>query len=178
MRHFKYGVSLLVLMLYCSALAQDSLVNNQAFKTYQERGVVVKSFDFDGLENYLKPEADTIYIVNFWATWCKPCIEELPYFEQINKEFKSQKVKVLLVSLDMAKQVASRLIPFLEKNKITAEVVLLHDLDADVWINKVDKSWSGALPATLIYNTEKKIFFEQSFTYTTLLEQLTPFLKS
>lgn len=115
-------------------------------------------------------------MVNFWATWCQPCVEELPYFERINKEFKNQNVKVILVSLDMSKQVTTRLIPYIQKYNIQSEVVLLNDLDADTWINKVDSSWSGALPATLFYTTEKRAFFEKSFTYESLLEQLKNFL--
>lgn len=145
-------------------------------KIYEDKGIAIKSFDFKGLETYIKPQSDTIYVVNFWATWCTPCIEELPHFEKLNANFKDKKVKVILVSLDMSKQVLTRLIPFVVKNKIQSEVVLLHDVDADAWINKVNPSWSGALPATLIYNAGKRNFFEQSFTYETLLTQLITFL--
>ena len=44
--------------------------------------------------------SDTVYVVNFWATWCKPCVEELPDFEKANQDFATQKVKVLLVTMD------------------------------------------------------------------------------
>lgn len=169
-------ILVLILQLSLVSFSQQVQVSYEPLKVYEDKGFIVKSFNFDGLENYIKPQNDTIYIVNFWATWCKPCIEELPYFEKINEEYGSKNVKVILVSMDMSKQVLSRLIPFLEKNKIKSEVVLLNDVDADVWINKVDPSWSGALPATLIYNSKKRLFFEQSFTYQSLLEQLNTFL--
>ena len=169
-------ILVLILQLSLVSFSQHGQVSYEPLKVYEDKGFMVKSFNFDGLENYIKPQNDTIYIVNFWATWCKPCIEELPYFEKINEEYGSKNVKVILVSMDMSKQVLSRLIPFLEKNKIKSEVVLLNDVDADVWINKVDPSWSGALPATLIYNSKKRLFFEQSFTYQSLLEQLNTFL--
>lgn len=169
-------ILVLILQLSFVSFSQKNQVAHEPLKVYEDKSFIVKSFNFDGLENYIKPQNDTIYIVNFWATWCKPCIEELPYFEKINEEYGSKNVKVILVSMDMSKQVLSRLIPFLEKNKIKSEVILLNDVDADAWINKVDPSWSGALPATLIYNSKKRLFFEQSFTYQTLLEQLNTFL--
>ncbi|MDD3003798.1 redoxin domain-containing protein [Flavobacterium sp.] len=155
---------------------QSANTNAEPLKIYEQNGIQVKSFDFNGLEDYIKPEKDTLYVINFWATWCGPCVEELPHFERINSEFKNQKVRVILVSLDMSKQVTTRLIPYIQKNNIKSEVVLLNDLDADVWINKVDASWSGALPATLFYTNQKRFFFEKSFTYETLLEQLKNFL--
>ena len=176
MSKLQHIILVLILQLSLVSFSQQVQVSYEPLKVYEDKGFIVKSFNFDGLENYIKPQNDTIYIVNFWATWCKPCIEELPYFEKINEEYGSKNVKVILVSMDMSKQVLSRLIPFLEKNKIKSEVVLLNDVDADAWINKVDPSWSGALPATLIYNSKKRLFFEQSFTYQTLLEQLNTFL--
>ena len=72
----------------------------------------IPALNFEALEPFLKKENDTLYVVNFWATWCKPCIKELPAFEKINSEYKSQKVKVLMVSLDfpehMEKQLENR----------------------------------------------------------------------
>ena len=171
-------ISELVFLLFWSVLSFGQNTNHKVepLKVYEQDNIKVKSFDFNGLERYLKPENDVLYVVNFWATWCQPCVAELPYFERINNEFKNQNVKVILVSLDMSKQVTTRLIPYIQKNNIQSEVVLLNDLDADTWINKVDSSWSGALPATLFYSTEKRVFFEKSFTYESLLEQLKNFL--
>lgn len=170
-------LSLIFLLQFSfAAFSQEKPASIPPLKIYEVNGLKIKSFNFEGLEAYLKPQSDSIYVVNFWATWCTPCIEELPYFEKLNADFKDKKVKVILVSLDMSKQVLTRLIPFVEKNKIQSEVVLLNHVDADVWINKVDPSWSGALPATLIYNAQKRKFFEQSFTYETLLTQLNTFL--
>jgi hypothetical protein len=78
-------------------------------------------------------------------------VEELPAFERVGDEYSDKKVKVLLVSLDFPGQIESRLLPFLDKHKIRSEVLVLNDPDANQWINRVDPSWSGAIPATLIY---------------------------
>lgn len=173
-RNMLYNLSFL--LIFMAGFSQKNSNSISPLQVYKDKGIAIKSFDFNGLEAYLKPQGDTIYVVNFWATWCTPCVEELPHFEKLNADFKDKKVKVILVSLDMSKQVLTRLIPFIEKNKIKSDVVLLNDVDADAWINKVDSNWSGALPATLIYNAQKRKFFEQSFTYETLLTQLNTFL--
>lgn len=122
-------------------------------------------FNFNELEPLLNKKNDTTYVVNFWATWCKPCIKELPAFEKINEQYASQKVKVLLVSLDFPRQLESKLIPFVKKRQIKTEIVLLDDPDANGWIPKVNKEWSGAIPATLFYNDTERFFYERSFTY-------------
>ena len=102
-------------------------------------------------------------MINFWATWCKPCVAELPYFEKINSEFKDKKVKVILVSLDFEKQIKTKLIPFIKKRKIESEVILLLDDKAINWIDKVDESWTGSLPATVFYNNDYWEFYEGEF---------------
>jgi len=123
----------------------------------------VAVFDnYTALEKAVLSDKNTIYVVNFWATWCAPCVKELPYFEKLNLENKS--VKVVLVSLDFKNQFETKLLPFLKKRKINSEVVFLTDKDYNSWFLKVDKDWSGALPATLIIKNGKKTFAEKSFS--------------
>lgn len=141
-------------------------------KVYEKDGIKINSFDFNAFEPYLKKNNDTTYVVNFWATWCVPCVEELPHFEKLNATYKDQKVKVLLVSLDMPQKVESNLLPFVKKKNMQSEVIYLNDPDANAWISKVDTTWSGAIPATVIYKGDKRQFFEQSFTYEALEKEL------
>ncbi|WP_439128030.1 TlpA disulfide reductase family protein [Polaribacter sp.] len=137
----------------------------------------VKSYTYNELKPLLEKKDNKTYIVNFWATWCGPCVKELPYFEKINKEFADKNVEVLLVSLDFPKQVEKKLIPFINKKKLQSKVVLLDDINEDVWIKDIDENWSGAIPATIIYNKDKRKFYEQSFDYKTLETELQTFLK-
>jgi thiol-disulfide isomerase/thioredoxin len=131
--------------------------------TLKSQNVLVT--DFKGLESLLNQQNDTTYIVNFWATWCIPCVKEMPYFQKLHDEFSGDKVKVVLVSLDFQKHLETRLKPFIEKYRLTPQVILLNDADANSWINKVSPEWSGALPATLFYNRNFRTFYEKSFTY-------------
>ena len=120
---------------------------------------------FDDFEPHLHYSDSNTYLVNFWATWCTPCVDELPAFEKIGMEYEGNNVKVLLVSLDFPNQLESRLLPFIEKHGITSEVLVLNDPNANKWIDKVDPQWSGAIPATLIYNNSSRDFHEGSYTY-------------
>jgi thiol-disulfide isomerase/thioredoxin len=118
---------------------------------------------FDELEVRLKTESDTVYLVNFWATWCAPCVAELPYFEELREKYHHQPFKVLLVSLDYKSQVAKRVSPFIQANHIQSEVVVLSEKDPNRWLPKVSEEWTGALPATLVFDKSRRLFLEQSF---------------
>lgn len=114
---------------------------------------------FDEIEHIFHKDSDTTYLINFWATWCKPCVEELPYFEKINKNYKDEKVKVLLVSMDFKKLTEHRLIPFIEENNVESDVYLLADGRTSKWIDRVSKQWDGAIPYSILYRkTDRKEF--------------------
>jgi len=124
--------------------------------------------DFDGVRPLLSLYNDTTYVVNFWATWCAPCIKELPYLEKLGKTYADKKVKVILINLDFPNHYESRLLPFVEQNKLESRIVMLDDPDANSWINEVDPSWTGSIPATLIYNRKNRVFLEKELTYAEL----------
>ncbi|MFT5755153.1 MAG: thiol-disulfide isomerase/thioredoxin [Flavobacterium sp.] len=148
----------------------------EPLKIYKSANYEVKSFDYEGLEAYMTIENNTTYVYNFWATWCAPCVAELPSFLKLQETYKDKPFKLVLVSLDFSKSVEKSLLPFLEKKKMNVEVILLNDPDANSWIEKIDKDWSGAIPATLIFNKEKRKFYEQSFDYETLEKEVKTFI--
>ncbi|GAB3985281.1 hypothetical protein GCM10028807_00180 [Spirosoma daeguense] len=112
---------------------------------------------FDELEQRINRSNDTLYIVNFWATWCAPCVKELPLFESARKKYANQKVNVLLVSMDARKTLTTKVVPFVQKRKIGSQVVLLDEPDLNTWIDKLVPEWSGALPMTLVLNKQRNI---------------------
>lgn len=139
-----------------------------AEKKDDERNRKVPIVDFSGVEPLLNIKSDTTYIINFWATWCAPCVNELPYFERIAEKYSRKKVRVILINLDFPNHYESRLMPFIDEHKIASEIIMLDDPDANSWINRVDTSWSGSIPATLICNKTKREFFEKEFKYNEL----------
>jgi len=176
---FKYK-SVLMLIIFqffwiINSFSQ-SITIPKPLKVYEKEGIKIKSFNFDGLQPYLNQKNDTVYVINFWATWCVPCVKELPYFEKLNQKYKNGKFKMILVSLDFPKMIESRVIPFIKNKNLQAEVVVLNDPDANTWIEKVAKEWSGAIPATIIYKNDKRKFYEQSFTEEELETQIISFI--
>lgn len=161
--------------LVVNVFSQNNALS-KPLKVYEKNGIILKSYNFDGLQPYLNQKNDTLYVINFWATWCVPCIKELPHFEKLNQKYKSGKFKMILVSLDFPKMIESRVIPFIKNKNLQAEVVVLNDPDANSWIEKVAKEWSGAIPATVIYKNEKRKFYEQSFTEEELETEIKSFI--
>ena len=138
----------------------------------QSSGQVVPTLNAESLVGLTHNLNDTTYVVNFWATWCSPCVKEIGYFEELYRQMHSTRVKVVLVSLDFPNQLDQRVIPFLKEKNISAPVYLMTDLDYNSWIDRVDPSWSGAIPATLIYNRDKRVFLEQELTRDELFKQV------
>jgi len=135
-------------------------------------------YDYNGFEGFLLKKDEKTYVINFWATWCAPCIKELPYFEQLNEKYINQNVEVILVSLDFPKQYEKKLIPFIKERKLQSKVIALDDPKMNDWIPKVDEDWSGAIPATIIYNKDKSQFYERSFNLEELESELQKFITS
>ena len=110
----------------------------------------IKTVTPEWIDGIHASKSDTLYIINFWATWCKPCVEELTFFEQLADTCTNKKVKIYLVTTDMRKDIATRVTDFIKAKKLTQQVVFINELNADKWINKVSEEWSGAIPATLM----------------------------
>ncbi|MBE0639985.1 MAG: TlpA family protein disulfide reductase [Bacteroidales bacterium] len=128
--------------------------------------------NFSQLEPLLHKSNDTTYVINFWATWCKPCVDELPAFEELNRKYSNKPVKVLLVSMDFVRNLESRVIPFIADNNLKSDIILLNDPKSHQWIDKVSPEWSGSIPATLIYNRSKRSFYERTFHFDKLESEL------
>jgi thiol-disulfide isomerase/thioredoxin len=154
----------------------EEISQAKPLKIYEQNGLEIPSYNFDNFEHFLNIKDDEVYVVNFWATWCQPCVEELPHFESINTTYKHKGVNVILASLDFPKMIESRLFPFIDDNDIQSEVIHINDPDFNSWISRVDKNWSGAIPVTVIYNKDKRIFYEKVFTLEELKTEVEKFL--
>lgn len=163
--HITWGVLLLVLPF-------------SLFSESKTKESTIRVLNFQELQPLLQLENDTIYVVNFWATWCAPCINEIQYFEQLGQKYRNENLKVLLVSLDFPDQLQTSLIPFIQKRNLKNEVILLDDPSSNKWIPLVDKKWTGAIPATLIYAKDFREFYQQEFTFSELEEIILPLMSN
>ena len=120
----------------------------------------VQEVSLQQLQDIILKKDDVVYVVNFWATWCKPCVAELPYFENAHKHFAPDKAKIILVSLDFATQ-KERIKKFVADRDMQSAVYRLNETNANSYINKIDSSWSGSIPATALYKNGKKVLFHE-----------------
>ncbi len=140
-----------------------------------QQATVIK---FEGLQQILDTKADQIQVINFWATWCAPCIKELPLLEKANAQ-SDLGAKITLINLDYADKV-DKVNDFIARKNIRSKVLLLDELDYNAWIEKVDKNWTGAIPATLIFDpkTGKRKFVERELKEGELEELIVTLKKS
>ena len=126
-------------------------------------GQTVQMVRLSDLQTSIQGEKDRIQVINFWATWCGPCIKELPLLEKLHANRKD--VHVRLVSLDMDLDPnPEKVRSFVMRKKLQSEVIILDERNPNEWIDKVEKSWSGAIPSTLIINNKngKRKFVERA----------------
>ena len=114
------------------------------------------------LQTLIEEKSDHIKVINFWATWCAPCVKELPLFESLNQNRKDAKVILVSMDIDLDPN-PEKVYKFVVRKKVQSQVVILDERDPNSWINKIDKNWSGALPSTLFVNTAngKRKFVEK-----------------
>lgn len=129
----------------------------------EKDSLFIPVYNYDGLKSLLSKDNDTTYVVNFWATWCTPCVQELPYFVELNKTCSNQAFKLILVSLDFKKDYIRILQPFVVERSLESHVVVLEDNDSNHWIDDIDKTWSGSIPATLVFKGKQRVFYERTF---------------
>ena len=143
-----------VLLVLCTAAASATAQN-------------IPFIQADQIAHWKTVDTDTVFVINFWATWCGPCVAELPVFERLNKKYAAQKVKVVLVSTDFKRDVDQKLRAFIKRKKIKSQVVFMNESNPNKWIDLVSPDWSGSIPATLIVSKRKAYerFFEKSLSW-------------
>ena len=114
------------------------------------------------VEKYLTTSVDDVLVISFWATFCKSCVAEIPSFINITNKYKSSQVKLLLVSLDLPSYYPAKIAAFANKHHFNTNIAWLNETNADYFCPRIDSSWSGSIPATLIINTKTgyRKFFE------------------
>jgi len=105
------------------------------------------------LQEIMQSKSDQIQVINFWATWCAPCVKELPLFEKLGQERSDIKITLVSMDLDLDPN-PDKVHKFVARKKLQSRVLILDEKDPNSYINNIDKNWSGALPATIIINSK------------------------
>lgn len=138
------------------------LISTLLFCGYINSQNVSAVYKINDLLERTEKNNDTIYVLNFWATWCVPCVKELPAIDSFATANSNGKVKVILVSLDFKDELDRKVNPFLEKYKYKTECILLDEVNGNDFIDKIDKRWTGSIPATFVtVNKRKKTAFTE-----------------
>jgi thiol-disulfide isomerase/thioredoxin len=141
-----------------SAFAAPSQSGGAAAKP----AVNVQEVDLEGLKKLIdrSPKANQPLLVNFWATWCDPCREEFPDLVKIDQEYRSKGLDFVSISLDDKADIKTTVPNFLRQMKATMPVYVLTVSDPDPAIHYIDDKWSGALPATFLYDGQGKVVYK------------------
>ncbi|HMV07719.1 MAG TPA: TlpA disulfide reductase family protein [Cyclobacteriaceae bacterium] len=116
----------------------------------QDQAKIVK---LPELQELISSKGDKIKVINFWATWCAPCVKEMPLFEKLGQERTDVQVTFVSMDLDLDPD-PSKVYKFVSRKKLQSKVVMLDEKNPNSYIELIDKSWSGALPATIIVNSK------------------------
>jgi thiol-disulfide isomerase/thioredoxin len=138
----------------------------------------IKRIKVTDLEKTIK-ESKTPLIVNFWATFCVPCIEEIPYFQELAQQYKSKDVSLVFVSLDLREAYPSKIIAMAKRLNLIFPVAWLDETNADYFCPKIDTSWTGGMPSSLFVNntTGYHKFYEDQVSREKLEKEIENMLK-
>lgn len=139
----------------------------------------IRAVKFKEIQRLMDEDSGDLQVINFWATWCKPCVQEMPGFEKAREKYASKGVKFTLVSLDFKEDLKNKVIPFVKRKDIKSDVILLDNTKYDTWIGKVDEKWEGEIPATLFINKKKGVryFIKGSVEFDELDQTIARLLK-
>lgn len=123
--------------------------------------------------------ADHPLIINFWATWCKPCVAEMPYIQQAAQQYKDSGIELILVSLDFPEAFPNDISEFIKSKNLEGTFFWLDETDADHFCPALEKKWQGSIPATLFLNNKTKFrkFFETKISEAELHKSISEMLK-
>ena len=156
----------LLLVVVLSIAGIGSVTTSAQYKRGNKKPqpvVSVAAIDADGLTAVLKRESPNArpLLVNFWATWCDPCREEFPDLVKIDQQYRSRGLDFTAVSLDDLADIKTSVPKFLREMRVTTPTYLLNVSDPELAMSKVDSEWSGALPATFLYDAQGKIVYKR-----------------
>jgi|SRR5690606_36997083 len=158
MKKYLVGFVIAAALVSCNNKKDSDGTNTE--KAHEQVSVIT---DYNQLFDKFTQNNELLYVVNYWATWCTPCVEELPHFMEVNQEFSDHPhFEMILVSLDKADALETEVKPFVSQNHISTDVYILSDnKQMTEWIPLVNERWSGAIPATALYKNGKQVAFTE-----------------
>ena len=128
---------------------------------WDQEPVELQTLDEAGLTKLVKNDTDHLLLVNIWATWCGPCVTELPELVTINRMYRRRNFKLVTISLDEPEQKDDAL-KLLREKHVAATNYLSTVSNRDRFADLLDKEWQGPVPYTLLIAPGGKIIYRQA----------------
>lgn len=143
-------------LLLCSLFACEQTTPKEvpvsSFEIDEDTSKLASMTNFQDFEQLLATEKGKVVLVNIWATWCKPCVHEMPFLEKLHQNYQDKGVKIVTLSIDDVAKADSLVVPFWEEMNFSMDNYLVTAEDTGAFINKIDPLWIGLLPTTFIFN--------------------------
>ena len=134
--------------------------SKRSLAKWDREPVKLEQIDIEGLKSIAANKTDKLRLVNVWATWCAPCLEELPEFVTINRMYRKRKFEMVTISADDVDKIdfAKRV---LEKTNVSCRNVLFNSGNRDELLETLDPEWEGGMPYTVLIAPGGKIVFRK-----------------
>lgn len=149
------GIGLLGVLVTATAVLPLSAATKGAAKRESAAKSNVQMVDVAGLKKALAAQKGKVVLVNLWATWCGPCVEEFPDLVKLDEKYRAKGLTVIGVSLDEPRD-GEKVVDFVSKQKATFPVYFRRSADAESFVVPVDKNWTGAVPTTFVFDRSGK----------------------
>jgi peroxiredoxin len=133
----------------------------KALEKWAGEPIALESLDEDGVARMAKNDGDTLLLVNVWASWCGPCVEELPEFVTMNRMYRRRAFRLVTISMDEPEKKDAALKVLREKH-VAATNYILAIKDRDKFAELLDKDWAGPLPHTLLIAPGGKVLYRKT----------------
>jgi len=117
--------------------------------------------DAPAIKELVREQRGQVVLLNFWATWCPPCLVEFPEIVAIEKTYRDRGLAVISVSADAPKKIDSDLLPFLETHPPDFPIYIMQTDDRNEFMRLIDPEWNGDIPATFFIDREGAVASKQ-----------------
>jgi len=100
-----------------------------------------------------------VLVLNFWATWCGPCVAEFPELVALDAKYRDKGMKLVGITADDAEDVQPKVIPFIKKHHVKFDIVRQDTDDPEEMINQITKDWNGVIPVTFVYDKQGNLAY-------------------
>lgn len=132
----------------------------QSLAKWDAEPVTLESIDDEAVAKLVKNEGKSLLMVNLWATWCGPCVQELPELVTINRMYRKRNFRLVTISLDEPEK-KDEALETLQKNHVAMTNYLIQTKDRDHFAEALDKDWPGPIPYTLLIEPGGKVLYRK-----------------